>query len=121
MARITYPSYIPNWSGSRGRLYPSREEVLITNPQTRGLTEAQRKLMQRHHIDLDRMNPDPENIHLLDGQTHEAVHRQERALTSALIQAGIIGYDRQNPHYFVKDDHVRKVLTAFFSYEDCRN
>jgi len=114
MTKIIYPDYIPNWSGSRGRLYPSREEILKTNPQTKGLSEAQRKLMQRHHIDLDRMNPDPKNIHMLDPQTHEAVHRQERALSSALIKAGIVGYDKRNPHYFVKDDHVKQVLKEFF-------
>jgi hypothetical protein len=33
--KIIYPDYMPNWSGSRGRLYPSKEEVLETNPKLR--------------------------------------------------------------------------------------
>ena len=81
------------------------------------MSEKQRKLMQRHHIDLDRMNADPKNIHLLDAETHEGVHKQERALSSALIKAGIIGYDRQNPHYFIADNHVRKILEKMFKGE----
>jgi len=116
--KIIYPDYMPNWSGSRGRLYPSKEEILKTNPQTKGMTDQQRKLMQRHHIDLDRMNADPKNIHLLDAKTHEGVHKQERALSSALIKAGIIGYNRQNPHYFIADSHVRKILEKMFKKEN---
>jgi hypothetical protein len=112
--KITYPNYIPNWSGPRGRLYPSAEEVAKTNPQAEGLDSKQRKLLQRHHVDLDRMNADPKNIHLLDPATHEAVHRQERALSSALIKAGIVGYDRQDPHYYIAHPQVRKILEKMF-------
>jgi hypothetical protein len=115
--KIIYPDYMPNWSGSRGRLYPSKEEILKTNPQIKGMTDQQRKLMQRHYIDLDRMNADPKNIHLLDAETHEGVHKQERALSSALIKAGIIGYDRENPHYFIADGKVRRVLEKMFKGE----
>ena len=113
--KIVYPDYMPDWSGLRGRLYPSKKEILKTNPQTKGMTDQQRKLLHRHHIDLDRMNADPKNIHLLDDDTHKAVHCQERALSSALIKAGIIGYDRENPHYFIADGKVRRVLEKMFT------
>jgi hypothetical protein len=55
---------------------------------------------------------------LLDAETHEGVHKQERALSSALIKAGIIGYNRQNPHYFIADSHVRKILEKMFKKEN---
>jgi len=112
--KITYPDYIPNWSGSRGRAYPSPEDIARTNPQTKDLSDKQRKLLQRHHIDLDRMNADPKNIHLLDPATHEAVHRQERALSSALIKAGIVKYDKQNPHYYIAHPQMRQILEKMF-------
>jgi hypothetical protein len=74
------------------------------------MSEKERKTLQRHHIDLDRMNGNAHNIDMLDDDTHKAVHCQERALSSELIKKGIVGYDRNDPHYLVKDVNVRDIL-----------
>jgi hypothetical protein len=110
MKKITYPEYIPDWSGSRSRQYPTEKQLLKANPKLINMSEEERKTLQRHHIDLDRMNGNAHNIDMLDDDTHKAVHCQERSLSSALIKEGVLEYHREDPHYSIKDLHVRDIL-----------
>lgn len=110
MKKITYPEYIPDWSGSRSRQYPKEEQLIKANPELANMSWEERKTLQRHHIDLDRMNGNANNVDMLDDDTHKAVHCQERSLSSALIKKGIVEYHRDDPHYSVKDLHVKDIL-----------
>ena len=110
MKKITYPDYIPDWSGSRSRQYPKERELIKANPELANMSEEERRTLQRHHIDLDRMNANANNIDMLDDDTHKAVHCEERSLSSALIKKGVVQYHRDDPHYSVRDLHVRDVL-----------
>lgn len=112
MKKITNPEYIPDWSGNRSRQYPTEKELLKANPELINMSEKERKALQRHHIDLDRSNADAKNIDMLDDDTHKSVHSQERALSSVLIKKGIIQYHREDPHYSVRDLHVKDILSG---------
>ena len=107
---IHYPEYLPRFNQNKIRSYPSESELLKTNPHLNGMSNKKRKEMQRHHIDLDRSNGKAENLHVVDSKTHTQLHQQLQQLTSELIKKGIIGYDKKNPHYFIKD---KKVLEKF--------
>lgn len=103
---IKYPSYIPVFNQNKTRSYPSESELLRTNPHLNGMSNKKRKEMQRHHVDLDRSNGKAENIHVVDSKTHTQLHQQLQQITSELIKKEIIDYDKNNPHYFIKDKNL---------------
>ena len=107
---IHYPEYIPKFDQNKIRSYPSESELLRTNPHLRGMSNKKRKELQRHHIDIDRSNGRAENLHVVDSKTHTQLHQQLQEITSQLIKKEIIGYDKKNPHYFIKD---KKLLEKF--------
>ena len=107
---IHYPEYIPKFDQNKIRSYPSESELLRTNPHLNGMSNKKRKELQRHHIDLDRSNGRAENLHVVDSKTHTQLHQQLQQITSELIKKDIIGYDKNNPHYFIKDE---KLLEKF--------
>jgi hypothetical protein len=107
---IHYPEYISKFNQSKNRLYPSESELLETNPHLKGMSAKKRKEMQRHHINCDRQDGRAENIHVVDSLTHTQLHQQLQQIITELIKKNIIGYDRRNPHYFIKDE---KLLEKF--------
>ena len=107
---IHYPEYIPKFDQNKIRSYPSESELLRTNPHLKGMSNKKRKELQRHHIDIDRSNGRAENLHVVDSKTHTQLHQQLQEITSQLIKKEIIGYDKKNPHYFIKD---KKLLEKF--------
>lgn len=115
---IHYPEYIPRFNQNKTRNYPSESELLRTNPQLKGISNKKRKELQRHHIDLDRSNGRVENIHVVDSKTHTQLHQQLQQITSEFIKKGIIGYDKQNPHYYIKDE---KVLERFVAPKEIKD
>lgn len=109
---IYYPEYIPKFDQNKPRHYPLEEELLKTNTHLHGMSNKKRKKMERHHIDLDRSNGKAENLHVVDSKAHIQLHQQLQSLLSELIKKEIIGYNRRNPHYFVKDEAVKSKLNA---------
>lgn len=107
---IHYPEYIPKFNQSKNRLYPSESELLETNPHLNGMSNKKRKEMQRHHINCDRQDGRAENIHVVDSLTHTQLHQQLQQIITELIKKNIIGYNRRNPHYYIKDE---KLLEKF--------
>lgn len=107
---IHYPEYIPKFDQNKIRSYPSESELLRTNPHLKGMSAKKRKELQRHHIDLDRSNGRAENLHVVDSKTHTQLHQQLQQFISEFIKKGIIGYNRRNPHYYIKDE---KLLEKF--------
>ena len=103
---IHYPEYIPKFDQNKIRSYPSESELLRTNPHLKGMSAKKRKELQRHHIDLDRSNGRAENLHVVDSKTHTQLHQQLQQITSELIKKEIIGYDKNNPHYYIKDKNL---------------
>jgi len=115
---IHYPEYIPRFNQNKNRSYPSESELLQTNPHLNGMSNKKRKEMNRHHINCDRQDGRAENIHVVDSKTHTQLHQQLQQITTELIKKDIIGYDRQNPHYFIKDE---KLLERFVKPKEVKD
>ena len=107
---IHYPEYIPVFDQNKPRQYPTESELIRTNTHLNGMSKKERKKAQRHHIDLDRSNGKAENLHVVDPETHTQLHQQLQSLLSVLIKKEIIGYNRRNPHYYIKDEAVKSKL-----------
>lgn len=108
---IYYPSYISVFDQNKPRRYPSDEALLKTNPHVKGVPTKILKQMNRHHINLDRSDGRAENIHVVNSDTHTQLHQQLHQMQTEMINKGIIGYDRKNPHYFIKDKNLLEKLT----------
>ncbi len=117
---IHYPAYIPKFDQNKQRAYPSESELLRTNPHLKGMSNKKRKELNRHHINGDRSDGVAENLHVVDSKTHTQLHQQLQAITTELIKVGIIKYDRNNPHYYIANEHVKSKLVKPFKVESVK-
>lgn len=75
------------------------------------MSPKKKKEYNRHHVNINRADGRAENIHAVTSLVHTQLHQQLQQITTELINAGIIGYDRKNPHYFIKDEAVREAVS----------
>lgn len=56
-----------------------------------------------HHVDGDKLNNEIENLDLCSVGQHNACHACSEQIVFELYKRGLVGYDRTNKKYFLKD------------------
>lgn len=55
-----------------------------------------------HHVDCEKQNNSPSNLYVCrDDAEHQSLHQQLEEVSSCLVKAGAINFDKENGRYFI--------------------
>lgn len=78
--------------------------IIMENHLGRSITAAE----PIHHIDIDPLNNDVDNLHLCkDDSEHRRIHTQLEKITKELIGLGVLSFDREEAKYIINRDKLK--------------